>query len=699
MVEVDDSGSIETRYPSPVPIDQYAILEGFGKETKFGVILRKKNLPISSTISTGHGDLPSEDHVVNRFTGFLEIPDFGAVILVSGLEYRDGRFEMKEEKLLSGTSDSGWNIRFGRPQWCPGTVYQIRCPKHPEPMEELDGKLIGEYQYVVSRHSNKFTVVGNIFLQKSNLFTFDKTRHTSGITISRDGQSATCHSDKKEIVYASVGFSSGVHYWEFKIEQVGMGSIFIGISELSNSSLPINSRWVGYGMVNRRITLHNDGRNSDHMVYGESFQAGDTIGVMLDMNRGRLSFYVDGLKFGEQHILADMGDAFDDLNGNCKLVKPRTFYPVVGMSKDLDRLAITSRWLSCIGTHVIETLGVANLSIDLLSTWNGRLCNPSSHPEPGWLIGESYKDWKRWRSSRYMKIDTRCRAPHSSVVVDTRPEACVRACLHMGLTKALFTGDRVVLNSTTGRALSIPEEAEILGAFGNYLWYRRWGVKEGDSLAWCFAQHDFEDLCIKSRGKVFSTLSEEQQNATLPRVPSFQGGFVQIIYQSGAVMRKGLEIDNSQMMDNVDHNEIVYAFERRINSSNIARYRVYYRGKIGWISERIRGGSEEAMVRRIDANIDALSSPVEGDSKEQGNERVSLSGIFEEIRASQLDEYIQSMLNSFRVNTVEDGLYRWIGGTSVSTPESSDEMGYTEFKDLCVSMDETVVHWTVEVFL
>ena len=77
-------------------------------------------------------------------------------------------------------------------------------------------------------------------------------------------------------------------------------------------------------------------------VYGENFSSGDTIGVMLDMNRGRLSFFVDGLKFG-QHILEDMGDAFEGLVSGGQKLRPKTFYPVIGMSKSQDRIAITSR--------------------------------------------------------------------------------------------------------------------------------------------------------------------------------------------------------------------------------------------------------------------------------------------------------------------------------------------------------------------
>ena len=40
-------------------------------------------------------------------------------------------------------------------------------------------------------------------------------------------------------------------------------------------------------------------------VYGDLFHAGDIVGVMLDMNRGRLSFFLDGMKYGE-HLIAGL---------------------------------------------------------------------------------------------------------------------------------------------------------------------------------------------------------------------------------------------------------------------------------------------------------------------------------------------------------------------------------------------------------
>jgi hypothetical protein len=64
-------------------------------------------------------------------------------------------------------------------------------------------------------------------------------------------------------------------------------------------------------------------------------------------------------------------------------------------------------------------------------------------------------------------------------------------------------------------------------------------------------------------------------------------------------MRDGLEIDTSEVLCSVPANTTLYAIEQRLNSSNVWRLRVIYGGHYGWISERMRGGSEEFMVRRL----------------------------------------------------------------------------------------------------
>lgn len=90
------------------------------------------------------------------------------------------------------------------------------------------------------------------------------------------------------MVFGSVGFNGGVHYWEFKIEVADAGSIFLGVAEKfpQGSVIKTPTHWHGWGFVNYRATLHNGGE----AIYGEHFHATDTVLLPLVCTRYRGHF-------------------------------------------------------------------------------------------------------------------------------------------------------------------------------------------------------------------------------------------------------------------------------------------------------------------------------------------------------------------------------------------------------------------------
>ena len=75
----------------------------------------------------------------------------------------------------------------------------------------------------------------------------------------------------------------------------------------------------------------------------------------------------------------------------------------------------------------------------------------------------------------------------------------------------------------------------------------------------------------------------------LELIGAYHGGRLRVVYDGGAVMRDGLEIDSSPLVGRVERGAVVRASERRVNSCNIARYAITHvvdgaRVK-GWISE------------------------------------------------------------------------------------------------------------------
>ena len=72
----------------------------------------------------------------------------------------------------------------------------------------------------------------------------------------------------------------------------------------------------------------------------------------------------------------------------------------------------------------------------------------------------------------------------------------MQASIRLGMSTALFRGDRFLFVKTSGRLLDTKEEAVVLGAFRGQLWYRldnqlnegRNELVESAALAWCLVR-------------------------------------------------------------------------------------------------------------------------------------------------------------------------------------------------------------------
>ncbi|CAM9240572.1 unnamed protein product, partial [Discosporangium mesarthrocarpum] len=240
--------------------------------------------------------------------------------------------------------------------------------------------------------------------------------------------------------------------------------------------------------------------------------SGDTVGVRLDMERGTLSFFLDGMKYGE-HVVTDLGTAFENLAGNShgSKVKPRTFFPVFGFRKNSDRITITGKWLSSPGTHPASILGRATAVASLLCSWEKSLKDAMDKDQrrgdvgfvghateegipavaevefasrgasvdakgkvctdlPQWLYREAWQLWTRWQSGRWRRITTRAQSG-LMVDVDCSPLACVKSSLLLGLRSPLFAGDRVRLSVCGSWPLEQKEVAVVLGVYQGHLFY------------------------------------------------------------------------------------------------------------------------------------------------------------------------------------------------------------------------------------
>ena len=261
-VELDSKSKrknkILTQYPPPTSFEEVASKYGFGSKISFGVVLRLRPTTLTKC------DI--EDGADERKDGVMEWPEFKAIVYVSAVRHGPRDWLLTEEKLISGSAQTGWWSRFGTSSWRPGTTYDLSFPTHSalEYAKVSSGKqLLGQFSYGVHCFvGQSIHVAGDIMLQQSQLFTFDLTYHAQSIQISNDKLAAACSGGEgKSLAFANVGFSCGVHYWEYKVEQCDLGNIYIGVAEKPTvpnpGSLPRLNKWYGYGFVNMRTSYRH----------------------------------------------------------------------------------------------------------------------------------------------------------------------------------------------------------------------------------------------------------------------------------------------------------------------------------------------------------------------------------------------------------------------------------------------------------
>ena len=118
-------------------------------------------------------------------------------------------------------------------------------------------------------------------------------------------------------IIADKPFESGHHYWEFVADSRTDNELKIGVTknrdfDLKTSFSDYSFGWAYYGLGQLR---HCDGANGPK--YGKSFKKAGTLGVFLDMERGILSFCLDG---------EYLGVAFED-----EELKKGPIYPAIAL--------------------------------------------------------------------------------------------------------------------------------------------------------------------------------------------------------------------------------------------------------------------------------------------------------------------------------------------------------------------------------
>ncbi|XP_067839825.1 E3 ubiquitin-protein ligase TRIM9 isoform X9 [Heptranchias perlo] len=160
------------------------------------------------------------------------------------------------------------------------------------------------------------------FIQmKMAWFTFDPSSAHADILLSNDNLTVTCNSYDDRVVLGSAALSKGVHYWELSVDRYdnhpdpafGVARINLVKDMMLGKD---DKAWAMYVDNNRSWFMHS---NSHTNRTEGGICKGTTIGVLLDLNKRILSFYINNVQQGPV--------AFENLDG--------IFVPAVSINRNV----------------------------------------------------------------------------------------------------------------------------------------------------------------------------------------------------------------------------------------------------------------------------------------------------------------------------------------------------------------------------
>ncbi|KAH9257832.1 hypothetical protein BASA81_003851 [Batrachochytrium salamandrivorans] len=435
--------------------------------------------------------LPELSEIEENGEGYLDLCDFRARIRVSYTVRRGVELVLVEEELVCGRN-CDWQSRFNQDEYQPGTRYELQI----HPLE-----LVGEFEF------------GTVKFQRKRLFNLSPDAHALGIRIEEDEVQHVGLSGEDSlsgVALAEVGFARGVYYWEIRVESAEEhGTVFLGLAERpvsnfvfpSGTPMPGLSRWEklarSWGFINFRATQSSTNGGVEQ-IYGEFFETDNVVGVLLDMDQGEVSFFIDALKYGE-HVMRDLGVAFTPAQLHSR--HPQKFnpngdavqylYPALGLKKSMDNsLSVSNKYIAFPSTEPEEE--IVNLAM-LKLVLTRSLSSNQRKPFPDSVQTHAYQHYCRMLQAKYKRYPSR--AGGRLVEVDVSQEALSRAC-QGNISPALRVGEICKTMQSQGRELSLAESALILGTIMGKVWYQIQTVSNhegfGDGATWAFYWEAFE---------------------------------------------------------------------------------------------------------------------------------------------------------------------------------------------------------------
>ena len=153
-------------------------------------------------------------------------------------------------------------------------------------------------------------------------FTFDEETAPSGVCLSNDNYTVYCSCSENRVVLGNIGFSKGIHYWEITIDKYASNpDPAFGVARADTEKNTILGKdtkaWSMYADSSRSWFRHNNAHFERHLG---GIETGAVVGVLLDVNSFRLTFFLN-----------------DEERGSIKLPSSsdEMFYPAVSLNRNV----------------------------------------------------------------------------------------------------------------------------------------------------------------------------------------------------------------------------------------------------------------------------------------------------------------------------------------------------------------------------
>jgi len=194
-----------------------------------------------------------------------------------------------------------------KPEFSKAGVCSAVC-EFMSKVKKANGNWKQVYEEIKTFTKNASIAGGNMNIEKTNKsevtnFKWDTTKIGHGIEVSSDRKSIYL----KENAYmfrSAIGdtpMMGGVHYWEIHADPRTENELKIGVTTKRefNYDTAFSDYEFGYSYYGLGQLRHNS--NSIGAPYGKKFKKEGVLGVCLDMNRGTLSFALNGEYWGEAY--------------------------------------------------------------------------------------------------------------------------------------------------------------------------------------------------------------------------------------------------------------------------------------------------------------------------------------------------------------------------------------------------------------